>query len=331
MVKALEKQSNNMVLINNKESLNNNINNLYNSKVSYLTALNYFNNNNYNDAYNNFINVIEKDSYYEDTTSKIDEMFNNEINALQTEVENYLNSNDAENDETKLEIYKKVLEYITNKKKELSFDISKSKVFNNIKEDLDNKMVEIYRKIANDLANSNKFNEAIKVLNDGINLLNNYELNASSLIEIRDNYNNMEPISLTSLEGEILGSSIKEELAIFDKNNNNYARAISFYKNNTSSIAYNLNGEYKYLTATFNVSKEVTTKNKNYGKVRIYADNNKIYDSGDLNTKSKIKALKLNIKDIKTLKIEYTISNSKSINKDNILVGVLGNPTLEKY
>ena len=59
--------------------------------------------------------------------------------------------------------------------------------------------------------------------------------------------------------------------------------------------------------------------------------NNKTYDSSDLNTKFKKKKLKLNIKDIKILKIEYTISSSKSINKDNILVGILGNPTLEKY
>ena len=82
---------------------------------------------------------------------------------------------------------------------------------------------------------------------------------------------------------------------------------------------------------TINIAKDVVNKNKNYGKIRIYADDKKIYDSSDLTTKFKKNDLNLNIKDIKNLKIEYTISSSKSAGESNIFVALLGNPTLEKY
>ena len=323
--------SSSVSLINNKETATNKINKLYESKVNYLTALNYFNENNYNEAYNNFTKVIDIDSYYEDTTSKIDEMFNNEVKSLEDEVKKIIIIDENTSDTDKIEIYKNALNYITNKKKELSFDISKSKVFNNIKDDINNNLVNIYLNIVNEYANNSKFNEAINLLNEAINLLNDHELNTNKLIEKRDELNKMQPVSLTSINGNIDGTSIKEELAVTDVNNDAYARAITFYKNNKSSITYELNKEYKYLSGVINICKEVNQKKKNYGRVIIYGDNKKLYDSSDLNTKFKKKELKLNIDDINTLKIEYTISNSSSINKDNILVALFGNPTLEKY
>lgn len=318
-------------LINNKETSTNIINKLYESKTNYLNALNSFNSNNINDAYNSFIKVIDSDSYYEDTTSKIDEMFDNEVKSLETEVKSIINIDDNTSNKDKINIYSRALEYITNKKKELTFDISKSKSFINIKENINNNLVNIYLDIVDEYINNNKINDAINTLNEGINLLNNNELNATKLIEKRDELNKMQPISLTSIEGKIEGSSIKEELAISDINNDAYPRSITFYKNNKSSITYELNKEYKYLSGIINICKDVNQKKKNYGKIMIYADNKKIYDSNDLNTKFKKKDIKLNVNDINTLKIEYTISNSKSINKENILVALFANPTLEKY
>ena len=323
--------SNSVSLINNKETVTSIINKLFDSKVSYLTAIKYLNENNNNEAYNNFIKVIDKDSYYNDTTLKIDEMFNNEIKSIEDEINNILTINDDTKDIEKINVYKKALEYITNKKKELSFDISKSKTFNSIKENINNKLIELYLNISNEYINNNKINEAINLLNDSINYLNNNELNTVKLIEKRDELNKLQPISLTSIKSVIEGSSIKEELAISDINNDAYPKSITFYKVNKSSITYELNKEYKYLSGIINICKDVNQKKKNYGKITIYGDDKKLYDTGDLDTKYKKKDIKLNINDINKLKIEYTISNSKSINQDNILVALFGNPTLEKY
>ena len=323
--------SNSVSLINNKETVTSIIEKLYESKTNYLNAIKAFNESNYNDAYDNFIKVTEKDSYYDDTTTKIDEMFENQIKTIENEVKSIIIIDDNTSNSEKINIYKKALEFITNKKKESSFDISKSKSFNNIKEDINNNLVNIYLDIVKENLDNNKINEAINILNESINLLNNYELDTTKLIEKRDELNKLQPISLTSLKGNIEGSSIKEELAISDVNNDAYPRSITFYKNNKSSVTYELNKEYKYLTGIINICKDVNQKKKNYGKIAIYADNKKIYDSSDLNTKFKKKEIKLNVTDINILKIEYTISNSKSINKDNILVALFANPTLEKY
>ena len=318
-------------MINNKETTTNILNKLYESKVNYINAKKYYNENNYNEAYTYFIKVIDADSYYDDTTSKIDNMFNNEIKSLENEVNSIININNNNSNTEKISIYKKALELITNKKKELSFDISKSKVFNSIKENINNNLVELYLNNVNEYINSNKINQAIELLNDSINLLNSYELKVNKLIEKRDDLNKLQPIDLTSLEGNIVGSSIKKELAISDKNNDAYANGITFYKNNKSSITYQLNKEYKYLSGTINIAKDVNQKKKNYGRIIIYGDNKKLYDSNNLTTNFKKKNLKININDINTLKIEYTISNNNSINKDNILVALIGNPILEKY
>ena len=323
--------SNNISLINNKETTTNQINKLYDSKINYLTAIEYYKENNNNEAYNYFAKVIELDSYFYDTTSKIDDMFNNEVKSIEDRINSILVINDNTNDSEKINIYKKALELLTKKKKELTFDISKSKSFNSIKEDINNNLVDIYLKIINEYISNNKINEATTLLNESINYLNNNELNASKLIEKRDELNKIQPISLTDIEGIVEGSSIKEELAISDINNDAYPKSITFYKNSKTSITYNINGEYKYLSGIINICKEANEKKKNYGKIIIYGDGKKLYDSNDLNTKFKKKSLKLNISDIKTIKIEYTISNSKSSTKSGVLVALFGNPTLEKY
>ena len=318
-------------LIDNKDTVTSKINKLYESKKSYLTAISYINENNYNEAYNNFINVIEDDSYYEITTTKIDEMFNNEIYSLEEEIKSILKFDKNISREDKLDKYKKALQYIANKKKNIAFDISKSKSFNSIKEDIENNLSDIYLSMVEEYENNNKYNQAIELLTESINLLNDNGLDATKLIEKKDDLNKMQPISLTSIESKKEGSSIKEELAISDKNNDAYAKSITFYKNNKSGITYELNKEYKYLTGTLNICKDVSQKKKNYGKIIIYGDNKKLYTSSDFNTQFKKKNIKIKLDDINTLKIEYTISNTRSINKSDILVALLGNPTLEKY
>lgn len=323
--------SSSVSLINNKETTTNIINKLYDSKVSYLNAIKYLSENNNNEAYNNFIKVIDKDSYYEDTTTKIDEMFNNEVKTLEDEINNIILISDENSNNDKLNTYKKAIEHLINKKKELSFDISKSKIFNSLKSDLNNKLTETYLNIVNDLINNNKINDALNLLNDSINYLNNNELNATKLIDKRDELNKMQPISLTNVKSTIDGLSIKEEMAISDINNDAYPKSITFYKNNNSSITYELNKEYKYLSGVINICKDVNQKKKNYGRIVIYGDNKKLYDSSDLSTKFKKKELKLNVADINNLKIEYTISSSKSTTQTNVLVALFGNPTLEKY
>ena len=318
-------------LIDNKDTVTSKINKLYESKKSYLTAISYINENNYNEAYNNFINVIEDDSYYEITTTKIDEMFNKEIYSLEEEIKSILKFDKNISREDKLDKYKKALQYIANKKKNIAFDISKSKSFNSIKEDIENNLSDIYLSMVEEYENNNKYNQAMELLTESINLLNDNGLDATKLIEKKDELNKMQPISLTSIKSKKEGSSIKEELAISDKNNDAYAKSITFYKNNKSGITYELNKEYKYLTGTLNICKDVSQKKKNYGKIIIYGDNKKIYTSSDFNTQFKKKNIKIKLDDINTLKIEYTISNTRSINKSDILVALLGNPTLEKY
>ncbi len=217
------------------------------------------------------------------------------------------------------------------KSKIIKFDLTKSKTYNDIVNDINKSLISAYEEVALELKNNNNYDKAIEKLNEGIKLLSEIKANATSLIKYKDELSLMLPISLTTLEGRIEGDSIKEELAISDKNNNTYSRTISFYNNSKSTITYNLNKEYKFLELSVNASGEVNEKNKNYGIIRIYIDNKKVYDSSNITNKFSKKDMKLDVNDKSELKIEYSPSNKSNTSKKNVLVGIIGNPMLEKY
>jgi hypothetical protein len=314
----------------NKDNYLTIINNLYESKVNYLKGIGYFNEGNVSDAYECLSKVINSDSYYNDSISKIDECFKKEID----DIKNYISSKNISDDlktEDKLNIYKDILNYVIEKKNSLKLDLTNSKVYNDILSDINKNLTSAYEAIAEELKNSNMYDKAVDKLNEGIKLLSEIKANAASLIKEKDDLSTMLPVSLTELDGNIEGDSIKEELAISDKDNNTYSRVISFYNNSKSSITYNLNKEYKNLKLSVNATGEVNEKNKNYGIIRIYIDNKKVYDSSNLTKSFKKKDLSLDVSNKEVLKIEYSTSSSKNTSKKNVMVGVIGNPTLEKY
>ena len=314
----------------NKDNYLNVINNLYESKVNYLNGLDLFNEGKYNDSYDYLSKVSSSDSYYESSMKMIDESFNKEIEDIKTYIENN-KVDDSLKTEDKVNKYKEILNYLIEKKNSLKLDLSKSKTYNDILNDIKKNLVKVYEDLALELKSSNMYDKAIDKLNEGIKLLSEIKANATSLIKYKEEMNEMLPISLTELKGNIEGNSIKEELAISDKNNNTYARVLSFYNNSKSSITYNLNKEYKKLKFSINTGSEVNEKNKNYGIIRIYLDNKNVYDSSNLTKNFSKKDLTLELNDKNELKIEYLTSSKSNTSKNNILVGVIGNPTLEKY
>ena len=314
----------------NKDNYVTIINNLYESKVNYLKGYSLFNDGNYNDAYEYLSKVSQSDSYYNDSLSKIDECFSKEIE----DIKKYIEDNKIDDSlklEDKVSKYKELLNYLSEKKNSIKFDLTKSKVYNDILSDIQKKLVSVYEELATELKNSNMYDKAIEKLNEGIKLLSEINANATSLIKKKDELSTMLPVSLTELDANIVGDSIKEELAISDKDNNTYSRLISIYNNSKSSITYNLNKEYKKLKLSVNAGIEVNEKNKNYGIIRIYLDNKKVYDSSNITKSFKKKDLNLDLSDKSELKIEYITSSSKNTSKKNVIVGIIGNPTLEKY
>ena len=300
------------------------IDNLYNSKEYYLKGLEFFNENDYNQAYDNFKNVITTDSYYEDTTNKIDGCFDLEIKNIKDELDNMEDEN-----EEQLKINTKKFNYLIEKKNNVIFDLTKSKTYTNLLNEVVNKLIEEYINISSEKADNNEYDDASSILSEGINLLTKENIDASKLITKKDEYTLMKPVSLIDIDSQINGEAIKEKYAITDKDNNTYSNAINVYKNSNSSIIYNINKEYKYLKATLNISDQVE-KNKRYGKVKIYFDDKEVYSSSDITSNFQKKDIKLELTDVNNVKIEYT-SNNASNSSSDILIFIIGNPTLEKY
>ena len=314
----------------NKDNYLNIINNLYESKVNYLNGLKLFNESNYSDAYEYLSKVSQNDSYSLDASKMINECFSEEIK----DIKNYIDSKKISDDlkiEDKLNTYKDILNYVIEKKNSLKLDLTNSKEYNEIINNINKNLTEAYEMLADELKNSNAYDKALNKLNEGIKLLSEIKANATSLIKKKEEFSTMLPISLTELEGNIVGDSIKEELAISDKDNVTYSRLISVYNNSKSSITYNLNKEYKKLKLSVSAGVEVNENNKNYGVIRIYLDNKKVYDSSNITKSFKKKDLSLDVNEKSELKIEYITSSNKNTSKRNVIVGIIGNPTLEKY
>ena len=316
----------------NKDEYISTINSLYNSKSYYIKGLEYFNNNNnYSEAYDNLKNVIASDITYEETTRLIDKCFEEEVNQIRSDINNLKVFDNNTQNEDKLSIYKSIIDYLNNKKEKVKFDLTKSKTYNDIVKEISEEVESIYLEITNNLVKDNKYSEAILLLSEGINLLTKSNIDANKLINQKDEYLKMEPIDLTSLVITNPSNYIKEELALVDYDNKSYSKSIAIYKKENANIIYNLNKEYKYLTLSVNKSNEVNEKNKYYGRVKIYGDNKVLYNSNDININFKYKELKLDISNINELKIEYTLSSRNNTSKDNVVVLILGNPTLHKY
>jgi len=320
----------NLDISSKKDSFISTIDNLYESKINYLEALKYYLENDYNKAYEYFDKVIKSDSYYDDINNKIDAIFNSELKIIEDKVNNEkikLNDDNQNN----LGIYTNILNILKEEKDNTIFDLEKSKTYINLLDETINKLLELYKNIAVNYAENNNYSEALKTINEGIKIITNMSYSAQDLINLKDEYDNMMPVLLTSLNEDINGNSLSEDIAVLDINNKSYPSAIIVKKNNNSSISYNLNKEYVKFKFTIAIGTEVNEKNKNYGRIKIYADNKVIYDSKDITKSFETKDISLNVKDINILKIEYTNSTSKSTSKSDILVALLGNPTLEKY
>ena len=308
------------------------IDSLYESKVNYLNAINLFNNNNYSDAYESFKNVIESDCYYDDTTKKIDLCFDSEVNNIQADINNLNTLTEESSLYDKLDVYKQIFNYLIDKKNNIKFDLTKSKTYSILFNEYANKLENVYIGLAKYLASDNNYDEALNTLLDGVSLLSKGNISVNNLTDLRDEYLKMQPISLTTIEGIKEGENFKEELATFGKDNANYSRSLTAYNlSKKSSITYNVNSEYKYLSFTSSITKEVNEKNKNYGRIKIYADNKVIFDSKNITINYKVTNNKLDISNINSIKIEYNISNGSNTNKNNIAVFIIGNPMLEKY
>ena len=303
------------------------VNNLYESKSNYLVALNYFEENDYNNAYEYFNKVIKSDSYFDDTTTKIDIMFENVIEQITNGLSGITISETVDGAVTS---FKNAINYLNEQKDSTKFNLNISKTFSETLKSYLDKLKVAYVNYAKKLREDNKIDEALKIVDEGITILSKNEYDSKELIELKDEYSKMLPINMYDLEYISVGTSFNKDLNIADINNDNYPKAISI-SNTNGSITYNLNKEYKNLSITLSLGKEVNEKNKNYGKIKIISDNKTIYDSKDITKNFAKKNLKLDVSNCNNLKIEYTTSSSKQTTKSDIIVMVLGDLTLSKY
>ena len=88
----------------------------------------------------------------------------------------------------------------------------------NILDETIDKLIEYTINIAENYANNNKYDDALKEVTNGIKIVTGMSYSAEKLISLKDKYDSMMPTSLTSLNEEINGNSIKEDIAILDNN-----------------------------------------------------------------------------------------------------------------
>lgn len=322
-------------LFNNENQYLASIVELTNSKEHYFNALTCQDATNYIAAVKEYNLVISKDSYYQASQNNIDKSIkitiNNLVSTLATEESN------ASTDLTKrlelfLSLYEKILSSSTS-----DFDLTSYQDYKDLKKTYQTKLVDAYLNLAKSYANNDNYPEAIKTLQEGLKILTKYEINASNLTALKDEYESFLPADLTSLDmTTIAGSSFKISKAVTDQDNVTYPTAILFnrptaviYEKNI--ITFNLNGAYKNLSGIINIVYGVNNL-KDTTQIKIYGDDKLLFTSNYFKSGSKKQSFSLDVNNIKELKITGTINYYKnSLNNqiyDNILIG---SPVLTKY
>lgn len=320
---------------NKKDEAVSKINDLIISKKSYLDGLKYFNDKDYSNAYDGFSKVIKDDSYFDDTTIKIDVCISTSLDIIKNKINELNTIGDNTSLERKVEVYKSIVDYLAKTKSEIKFDLTKSRTYIDLEKEYLTDTLKSYGDLAKKRAEEIKYPEAINVLNEGIEYLTNYSKDAKELIELKEEYLEMLPISLTTLEGNKESNLIKtDELALIDNDNHSYANGLTFYntlKSNykKASIIYSLDKKYKYLTGTITAAKDASFTD--IGQVRIYGDDKLIYSSDKITSKFKRKEVNISLNSVSSLKIEFTINYGKKSEGKNEMIAILGNPTLSKY
>ena len=328
---------NDLPVINKQDDFLEEMDDLKKSKIAFINGLEYYDNLNCSEAYNEFINVIENDSYYTETREHIDDCISSTLDKITKEVSKLSTINESSTDSEKLIVYKDIYNYLMKVKKESKLALDKSKTFTDLLNEDETNLTNTYVSIAKQLAADNKYTEANTLLDEGIKLLTSGEVNVAALTDLKTAYALMEPVSLTSISSNAkTGEWIKKDVAIIDNNNNTYPKALVFYKGakksyNKNSITYNINKEYKYLTFTVAMGKEITAKSKDTGTIKIIGDNQILRT---INLKSDLSKENINIdlNNINILTFEYTIVyNGDNEFTNPVVNAILGNPMLNKY
>jgi hypothetical protein len=328
---------NDLFVINKQADFIHEIDDLKESKIEFLNGLDYFNNTDYSSAYNEFLNVIENDSYYSETRDYIDECISSTLDKVTNEVNKLLTIDDSSTDSDKLTVYKEIYNYLIKVKKESKLALDKSKTFTDLLNEYETDLTNTYVSLAKSLATDNKYIEANTLLDEGIKLLTGGDVNVVALTDLKTAYALMEPVALTSINSNAkTGEWIKNDIAVIDNNNNTYPKALTFYKGpkksyTKNSITYNINKEYKYLTFTLAMGKEITTKSKDTGTLKIIGDS-KTLKNINLNGTISKEDMNIDLNNVNNLTFEYTIAydgdSEFTIPTINV---ILGNPTLNKY
>jgi hypothetical protein len=322
---------------NEKDNYLNDLYDLLQSKTSYLEALEYFNAADYNNAYPLFNAVIENDSYFTDTTEKIDTCLQTTINKIVTDTNNLNTITDNTSLSDKITVYKNIYNYLVKAKNDSKLDLIKAKTFSDLLNETETNLTNTYVEEAKALAESNNYGDSVKLLDEGIKLLTAEDVNVASLTDLREAYALKEPVSLTTLTPiNYVGSWIKADLAIIDNTNTTYPRGLIFYKGdsksyNSNAITYNINKEYVKMTGVITIAKGITSSIKDTGNIKIYGDDKIIYNSDTIKSTNAKIDLTLDISNVTTLKIVYIIDYKGTNSTELKPFIILGNPILNKY
>jgi hypothetical protein len=333
----LDNLEDNLEVTNDKDDFLQEIKDLNISKNYYLVGLSYYNSDNLNDAYSNFKNVIDSDSYYDDTTDKIDNCIATTLDKINTEFDKLNTITDESTLEEKLAVYKNIYNYLIKYKTESKLELSKSKSFTDLLNEDETNLTNTYVAVAKNLGSSSNYISAIELLDEGIKLLTSGDVNVVSLTDLREAYALMLPTSLNDLtKYSQTGTWIKKELAIIDNNNNTYGQALTFYKGlkksyNKNQITYNTNKAYKNLTFTLAMGKKIGVKSKDTGTIKVIGDN-KVLATYELNGKITKQTETIDLNNINNLTIEYTLNYKGDTEEtEPIIFAIMGNPVLSKY
>lgn len=337
------------------------VNKINTSRTAFNIAEEFMQKGNYKEAINNYALVIPEDKYYETSRTKKQEAVDSYRQYVLTEAETCASKGDyltavslldsaleiIENDtsiETQINMYKEeqmasIIEDAKSKAEEFRAEqkyIEAIQTLENVL-DYDDMYIEtLYSSIFDEFL-QNVLNEAKEEFNSSghtaavskLNEYNSYFSNEMEFVEVKEYYNNLAPDMLTDIEPFEEWNWEGTTSYAVDKLGNEYGTCfvIDDSKNSSNYAEFYLNSSYVSISGVLACSENVDAKD--IGRVDIYADDELIYSSPTIATKTEPIEFNLNIEGTNYLLIDVIALDNKMHNYSTEII--IEDVVLNKY
>ena len=283
---------------------------LYDSKANFIRGSKYKSEGDDYNTYYYFKNVIESDCNYNDVKDFISEYLKDEIDKLKNNADDKIkNLKDDSSLDDIVSAYINRLKYLYNNSSSSRVDLSSSQDYKDLFKNTTDKIIESINKMTD--SEDVDYGTVLKYLEESLKYVKKDSEEYKNIKDLYNKYEDKKPALLVSqkvvdYDYSTYGYNYSKTI-----NNKEYTSYLSFLVNGkTLSRTYDLDKKYKTLKGK--ILTDGSWSKDFEGEIKIYGDDKEIYSSKTIKYDTKDINIKVDVSEVKNLKIEFNTKSSES-------------------